>query len=543
MDYVEVKMGDINQNGIIERIRESLGNPCECIIRKDGCSYIIEPKYDNGKVSIRQLTNHSIFSYNLTFKKCIFKCELRFTIKTSSTIKFERCIFKKFVNFNGSTFNKVFFEDAIFENISYFIKIRVKQASFLRSRFKERAFFSESTFKNKANFAEVIFDHNAHFDGAKFQRGADFSLSEFYVNAHFYQTKFKNDGEDSEKEELDFKQTIFNGYINLTDTKIFDFNFEQLKPEIQTSGDAKGFRNIFKNIKNALIKDNNLIDASHFHKMELYAKELELEYKRKEEMKGSKCSSMLKIILSNGKNFIDEIQLMFYRLTSDHHTNLLMILNNVIFLIALFGIAKCAIENKYVNISETLVSVIFVIISILFLLRPKFTLEESCCKCSKIIKSNFAVILFYYIPAVLAGYILFNYYASSCLLCIASVIFILYSLLMEKRALLCDITKEKIILPFMYLMPKARTCIVIAAYGIVACMIFKTPSSILPILGKLIENKSGEICLFVVGNVKLLCCGGNSFASQTLNLIYMLFLFLLLWSLQKTARKNTIVPS
>ena len=93
-------------------------------------------------------------------------------------------------------------------------------------------------------------------------------------------------------------------------------------------------------------------------------------------------------------------------------------------------------------------------------------------------------------------------------------------------------------------MPKARTCIVIAAYGIVACMIFKTPSSILPILGKLIENKSPEShCCVDEFDIFEIYLDTVPFASETLNLIYMLFLFLLLWSLQKTARKNTIVPS
>ena len=492
--------------------------------------YTIKPQKNgeqNGdKISIKKIKNDKIFNkYNLSFENCVFEYELLFNDENfKNRFRFEKCTFREQVHFEYITFNDiVYFLNSTFE----------KEADFSRSSFKERAFFSESTFEQKANFAEVIFGHNAYFDETTFKGKAIFKQSEFYANVHFYQTKFKNNREKSEREEPNFKQAIFNGYINLTDTKIFDFNFEQLKSEIQTSSDAKDFRNIFKNIKNALIKDNNLLDASRFHKMELYTKELELEYKRKEEIKNSKCSEMFRFLLNNGRDFVDEIQLYCYRITSEHHTNLLMILNNVIFLIALFGVAKYILKHNYM--SEALVCVTFIIISILFLLRPKFTLGESCCKCSKIIKNCFAIILSYIIPIALVGYMLFNYYVLSvCFLCFIVISLVLYIIFYAKII-------KIMALPFIYFM-ESRTYTVFIAYIVTTIMLFSNPSSILPILGKLIENKSGEVCLFVVGNVKLLCCGGTSY-SQTLNLIYMLFLFLLLWSLQKTARKNTIVPS
>lgn len=39
---------------------------------------------------------------------------------------------------------------------------------------------------------------------------------------------------------------------------------------------ANDFRDSFRTFKNALVKDNNLLDASNFHKCELYCKEIEL---------------------------------------------------------------------------------------------------------------------------------------------------------------------------------------------------------------------------------------------------------------------------
>ena len=39
---------------------------------------------------------------------------------------------------------------------------------------------------------------------------------------------------------------------------------------------ANDFRDSFRGFKSALIKDNNLLDASEFHRCELYCKEIEL---------------------------------------------------------------------------------------------------------------------------------------------------------------------------------------------------------------------------------------------------------------------------
>ena len=491
---------------------------CEIKSATNGTLYTIKPKKDNEngnkKLPIKEIKNSMVFNhYNISFNNCVFECEIFLTYKTfKKSLNFDRCIFKKFVNFNGTIFEKISFKNTIFEDIVYFIRIKIKQTSFLRSRFKERAFFSKSVFEQKIDFKEVIFEHNAYFDETTFNGKANFKQSEFYVNVHFYQTKFKNDREKSEREEPNFKQAIFNGYINLTDTKIFDFNFEQLKSETQTSSDAKGFRNIFKNIKNALIKDSNLIDASHFHKMELYAKELEISYKQEK----------------SAKDWIEQIQLYCYRLTSDHHTNLLMILNNVIFLIALFGLANLMLiplneTNTLlffkINVIEFIVCLIFMSMAIYFI----FDIWKI-----SILKPMHLFLAFLFLAVVFILYIVLMSVTFS--LCFA----ILLSIVLLLLLLTYFLTTKKNL--------DFKQGIFALSYLIAVFMLFSNPSSILPILGKLIENKSGEVCLFVVGNVKLLCCGGTSY-SQTLNLIYMLFLFLLLWSLQKTARKNTIVPS
>ena len=511
-------MGDINnQNNDIAAIRKVLGlEESKCRITHPNSFYVIQPIDESERLHIAHITDFNIFNrYNLSFKNCVFECEFRFTIK-SSTIKFDRCIFKKFVNFNPNHFNTSFngdfiCQDTIFKDIVYFINLNFKgDVDFSRSLFKKRVFFSESIFEQNASFEEVIFEHNAYFDETTFNGNANFKQSEFYVNVHFYQTKFKNDREKSEREEPNFKQAIFNGYINLTDTKIFDFNFEQLKLEARTSSGAKDFRNIFKNIKNALIKDSNLIDASHFHKMELYAKELEISYKQEK----------------SAKDWVEQIQLYCYRLTSDHHTNLLLILNHIIFLITLFyvanlGLTLCATDFNFENIekiSNTKIREIYIVslfvglaVCFIFDCFNKIT-STIICICMPITCICFFPCFVYFLNVERCFTVLY---------CVAL-------LLLACACILRYRNKQ-----YAFLCP----------YPIVLVMLFTTPSSILPILGKLIENKSTEACFLVIGKVKILCWSGASSTPETLNLIYMLFLFLLLWSLQKTARKNTIVPS
>ena len=479
----------------------------------------------------------SIFEKQVSFQKATFGDYTSFNnVRFLNDADFVGTHFEDGAYFaNGSFGQNAYFQSVTFHSNANFNnakfqteKVAQTIADFSGSHFKERAFFTESHFHKKTNFSNVTFDHNAYFDKAKFEKEANFSQAEFYKNAHFYGTEFE--------EFPNFIQVIFNENVNFINTKS-NIKFEKVKEQIerlqlerktnyenQTEEDredkeepkehkiANEFRDSFRTIKSALIKDNNMLDASNYHRIELYCKELELEHKRKQTAEES-----------DFRDTVDRIQLMFYRLTSDHHTKLLMILNNVIFLIALFGIANLVLClcNKICTTTisplvEIIVSIIFVSIAICFLFE--------CCKklifCIMVLVDICALLIICsqlhlaFVVVVMCYMVLIFFVLLGCAMCCSD------------KICACEIKK----------------CIFAFSYLMVMFMLFTTPSSILPILGKLIENKSGEVCLFVVGNVKLLCCGGTSY-SQTLNLIYMLFLFLLLWSLQKTARKNTIVPS
>ena len=517
----------------------------------------------------------SIFKKAAQFYCAIFEQQTLFlqTIFSDQAF-FHRVIFSNKIDFSSAYFKSgAFFTDGIFKQDTLFLGVRFHgEANFYHVKFQagvacqgitdfSLAYFQEnaelsSSFYQKTVFYKTFFNNNAHFWNAKFIdktffREAQFKKDAFFSNVifgevNFSQSKFYQnayfDGSIFQKFP-NFIHTIFNGDVNFTNTEL-NVKFEEAKKQIealyiekktkynnQAEEDREGkeepkeykitneFRDSFRTIKSTLIKDNNMLDASNYHRAELYCKELELEYRRKEKVKKSEI-----------RDIVDRIQLYCYRLTSDHHTNLLMILNNVIFLIALFGVANLMLipfDKTYtisffkINVIETIVCLIFMGTAIcfmfdswkIFMLKPIYLL----------LIFLFLALVFLFSPVLVL--VMLSIY--SAILLSAVLLLLLFSYFLIKIQKILDL----------------KQCIFILSYLITAFMLFSNPSSILPILGKLIENKSGEMCLFVVGNVKILCCGSNSFASETLNLIYMLFLFLLLWSLQKTVRKNTIVPS
>ena len=606
------------------KIRNALGlGKNECEIEDADNAYTVKPIAEKKELYIHSIRSvygkgsniHLFRLCNLTFEACIFTCEVNLqgevdangkAIAINNTINFKNCTFHKPISFlcvmfdgdivfRHSTFedivyfkeiifnsetefswcnfkNKTNLENSIFSELdmsnSAFQHINIQQAKFKSGtdfsncKFQDEADFSGSIFSQKANFTQAIFRASAYFDKAIFKGDTIFKRSEFCENAHFYQTEFS--------ENLDFFQAMFNEYLNLTGTTIFNFNFEQIKFLIEQESEkikkANEFRDIFKNIKNALIKSGNLLGASRFRKMELYCKEIELDLRKKENTKSSEFRDIFKTIKNafiendnlldashfhkmelyceeierrlnkeykkeshdisvksnnipyNNKietytkeyeqkreksekpdirDFVDRIQLMFYRLTSDHHTDLLLILNNVIFLIALFGCVNLVfvvLLHYYDTISSILWSLIscamFVFMAICFMLEPKIN--------------------GYYTGIVKIPLVIIELFISGILAGIYGVMIIFF---IESIGIFNVQIK--------------RIFMLILSYCIVLFALISQPSFLLPILGKIIDiEKINAI-----------------FAFESLNIVYTIFLFLLLFSLQKTARKNTIVPN
>lgn len=298
-----------------------------------------------------------------------------FKVEVYGNLEITDACFEGSVDFNNSSFhNKVFFADNIFNNIFVFHKnqcsnLTIRNSTFAKSltlkelnhlKFLEffsciflhflifieidfhsiNTDFSHSFFKGGVNFVGKTF-LNANFSQAKFEKNADFSLSTFIENADFQKTSFLESASfygAKFENTPNFAQSSFRKELNIINTNL-SFDYENVKEKIlqthqNNNQDKKplsfiinDFRDSFRIFKNTLSKEGNLLDASNYHRVELYCKEIELD---------SKNPSIL------SREWIDKWQLRLYRHTSDHHTDLLKIISWVIVAIGVFGLALFA---------------------------------------------------------------------------------------------------------------------------------------------------------------------------------------------------------
>ncbi|EAJ6667784.1 hypothetical protein E6B15_08470 [Campylobacter coli] len=235
---------------------------------------------------------------------------------TSSTFKEEICLhacnFKKMQN--------IHFADIVFGKLYIPKELFIKSVNFERCVFLQDINFKDYTF-NEIAFNTCAFKENAYFNNSNFKKSVDFHECEFEKTACFYGVKFD--------ETPNFSQALFKSNINIINSNL-NFDFTNLDKKIRLlSSQEKGkynyeiandFRDSFRNFKSALIKDNNLLDASNFHKYELYCKELELKNKKDKTL----------------KDRIDKWQLVFYRKLCDHHTDLLLNLRWFVVVVGFF---------------------------------------------------------------------------------------------------------------------------------------------------------------------------------------------------------------
>ena len=462
--------------------------------------------YFSTTFSKQVLFSRAIFNKTADFQKAKFLSDADFSNATLSVEKsdcvttFKKSAFFQEAIFNGNTnFSNVHFYGKVDFSVSRFQKEAIfisaffdKTAIFYKTTFKDKLRFVDSSFNKQVYFIESTFNDYACFDETLFGDMSDFSQSKFDKTAYFAGTKFQGFPI--------FLKTTFNTSVNFTNAEL-DFYFNNIKDTIikicngreenyeQPMRDepkiephkyktANELRETFRAIKSALIKDNNLLDASQFHRVELYCKELELKYRIEEKAKNSGI-----------RDIVDRIQLMFYRLTSDHHTDLLLILNNVIFLIAWFGFMNGALN---------------------FL----FNQDYFDLSIEKIIKALGAFIACFIFVIIMLCFI-FGYF---------KIFFVAYA----RKRFYCKVRKlwNQFNLKCLYNKYKNKNGIFCIAYIITAIILVVNPALLVPIFGQMIDTKSS------IG-----------FAFASLNIIYAISMFLLVFSLQKTARKNTIVPN
>ncbi|MGR6726756.1 pentapeptide repeat-containing protein [Campylobacter jejuni] len=213
------------------------------------------------KVSLRFLKDNKYkeFHNGVDFSNCIFKNEVDFSYFASGTPLPDN----KYYNNAQNTL----FKDCIFEN----------KVDFHNSKITNNIYFNNAHFKDYVDFHECEFEKTASFYGVRFEKVSNFSACYFKEPKAVNLTNVNID-------KLDFKsleQYIEDNYKDESyknETKGIQDEKEIFK--IQNEHQlryAKNLKDSFRVIKDVLITQNNKLEVQEWHKLELYAKEKELE--------------------------------------------------------------------------------------------------------------------------------------------------------------------------------------------------------------------------------------------------------------------------
>ncbi|QOR01087.1 hypothetical protein [Campylobacter sp. 2014D-0216] len=453
--------------------------------------------------------------YKLSFINCVFDCFVynseNIILDIQNDIFIHKCIFKKDININ----------DAIFR----------KKLDITSCVFKAKCRFNKNIFFGSCNFKDNLFNN------------AQFEKNQFLNDVMFYNSDFNM---------FNFSQSVFKGSLNVVNTNL-NFTFDDLQEKIkqeyenfnkdkneqyQKSLDkfANDFRDSFRVFKNALIKDNNLLEASNFHKYELYCKEIELnsndvlsKYERDEVF--DKLSLRL-------KQKVDWCLLLFYRKLSDHHTDLLKVINNCFILIAIYFICIFNFTNiDFLGIEE---------INIFSFLKSfSFYGDDKIVAAAKVSPLSCLLLLFF---APIAIFIASLYYSDkqkrsvvfkkikfkigrflSVVSIFAAICFMLFVI---NSNFFIPLTKIVVFLSIFFLVIYIDSlylryyCAILSYINFILVIVY-CPIILNPLIGKILNDK-----------IKI-----EDPLAMVMTFTYTILMFLVLFSLQKTARKNSIVPS
>ncbi len=307
-------------------------------IQKDKILYIEHSDlFQINDCVISIITDNIVFQeYNLYFYRCtIPNLILEITIKS---LEFKMCCFKSSFVIRNNFDGYISIQDSIFEKDFgiFLVKKEIYKINVCKNTFKDVSIFENKilNFNFEKNSIQNIticnnlFTKEAYFNANSFNYECIFFKNSF-ENLSFYEANFEKS--------FIFFQNIIKGNLNAVNTNLnftFDDLQERVKQEYKDFNEAKekkpldkianDFRDSFRTFKSALIKDNNLLDASNFHKYELYCKEIELKNKKDKTLKDK----------------IDKWQLFFYHKLCDHHTDILRSLNSLILVIGIFVLSS-----------------------------------------------------------------------------------------------------------------------------------------------------------------------------------------------------------
>ncbi|ENQ6654279.1 hypothetical protein ACEQH8_001126 [Campylobacter lari] len=307
------------------------------------------------KFDIHRLKNYEIIfnkcqiKANISIKKYIEDVEIK-------SISFIDCVINNIIFIDDFSCDSMYFLNCSIEKIScskVSIKgdIKFKKCSFVKEfifdncKFLNAIYFNNSFFKSYADFHECEFEKTACFYGVKFDKAPNFSACYFKEQKAVNLTNVNINNLDFESVEK---------YIE--DNYKYETHKNEIKNDIEIQKDekklckikneyklrcAKNLKDSFRVIKDVLISQNNILEAQEWHKLELYAKEKETMIKAKSinDNIDSKNTTVkfLKEELYNFTEWINFTLLFVYRNTSNHHTSFLKILNFTVVMIALYA--------------------------------------------------------------------------------------------------------------------------------------------------------------------------------------------------------------
>ncbi|HED0599921.1 TPA: pentapeptide repeat-containing protein [Campylobacter jejuni] len=285
------------------------------------------------KISLHKIDNsHKIaFCNGIDFANCIFEDDVNF---------------KRFVSGTPLPDNKYYNNerDTIFENCIF-----NKRVDFHNSKFVNSVYFTNSHFKDYVDFHACEFNKIACFYGVTFDKAPNFSA------CYFKEPKAVNlINVDIDK--LDFKSVekyIEDNYQDETCENKQEITEEQRNNNCKLKC-AKHLKDSFRVIKDVLITQNNTLEAQEWHKLELYAKERELLFEVESCYKEkNKPFIAAKSEDKNSINLTFSVLLLWiYRVTSLHHTNLPRIINFTSLNIVAFGLLVCLITYLSYHIDK-----------------------------------------------------------------------------------------------------------------------------------------------------------------------------------------------
>ena len=536
--------------------------------------------YKNATLNFKSINNF-LKDFNISggdFKSI----EINSCLKGNGRIIFQSCSFEDF-NTIGYTkvniHNEFILRFCTFKGKSYFANLIFKnKINFEQSKFQDIAYFKETIFKDYADFSQCEFEKTANFYGAKFEKVPNFSQVQFKGSLNAVNMKL-DFGFTNLKEIISSEFKTHNNILEIPQSffhTIRQWIGAKDKENIKQKNDAapmitkplthfaNDFRDSFRIFKNALIKENNNLDASEFHKLELYCKEIELG---ESIHTGGIQAQSEEDVRKNTKPFkesIDWFLLRFYRKLSEHHTDLLRVLNNLILLIALYagfvyignftiGDAKTSSisqqlsqnieclkdsirESSFIQEYNLSLQLVLIILSILFMaciIRYLIFMFKAFVKHTKHTKHKQITfkIIFTGIRKDFCRLLIILSFVIAILCIIALVIrhksemdnylFILVNIF--GFCLFIVLYLWLVCLDSIFL----RYIVVIVAYIVASVALGKNIAILGFLIGQLITGKAST----------------NDPLFTAITLAYTILTLLVLFSLQKTARKNSIVPN